>query len=282
MIRIILIVLLFASKSQANVTGDTYEFFANALKSTVEGCPPSECVYVTVGRSPSPLAAMLEIELADQTFNMPFSKFKYNHPSLGTGHNLESRPFMTAEQKTVFRDTISQEFGDLSRFEGKRVVLIDYTDSGDSLVTAKAHLQELLPESSKVEMHAFVAAYDGADINHLNAKFPNETFEKIPITSKSVDKEFFYSSFRDYAKRSPVSLDGKFPYDPEPRSAFTKMKSRLADKMSDDSRLLFVQRRKRLADILSAQSKGSLLDLVEDLSSRGVDLEGRILPLICN
>ena len=98
----------------------------------LQHCPPEDCIVIGLGRSPTPITAFLK-QIDKDTMNLPLSGFKI-HPEL-------------IEYSSDIEHSLHKHFYkyvDTTKIDNKKVLLVDYSLSGESLFSAHFHLQKFL------------------------------------------------------------------------------------------------------------------------------------------
>ena len=108
--------------------------------------PPEQFLVVGVGRSPTPITTFLEILHPGSTATFPISNFKFrlkNDPTRVSLFNGQNRALTPAEETKLFRH-FDRYFPSTKLLAGRRLVLVDFTYTGDSLLSVAEYLQKYL------------------------------------------------------------------------------------------------------------------------------------------
>ncbi|MBE4974419.1 hypothetical protein IMX17_13580 [Serratia sp. X3] len=98
-------------------------------------------VFIGVGRSPTPLMAFLECYLGKAfVINLPLSGFRHNY--LGENVSLLREPLTDDQNKALLLHF--QRFIPIEKVRNSHVVVIDFIDSGASLVAATHYIRHYL------------------------------------------------------------------------------------------------------------------------------------------
>ncbi|MBP7843459.1 MAG: hypothetical protein KA116_01470 [Proteobacteria bacterium] len=182
-------------------------------------CPPADCIFVGVGRSPTPITAFLAA-----SFNpKDAQKHVIDIPVSG----MQRYGDLDAEAKDVVHGRFDALFGKYlpkEKIQGKRVILIDAIFSGSSLAGVFDELnrfvdsnkinaevkglglnfpKEISPESIKSRGIDVTSSNLTADLlfGHIRRRFGK--FEKLPITK--IDPDFKY-----VVPQADLKVDGEY------------------------------------------------------------------------
>jgi hypothetical protein len=137
-------------------TAQDYAQARELTKIILERYPPDEYVYVGMGRSPTPITAMLKTLFGDDAaINVPLSNMATFSPNpkqkgvfMGDDGELHSvgPPTRTQERVYNLRHHLDQFIPPDEKLGGRKILLIDYANSGDSLVNGDREIREYLRE----------------------------------------------------------------------------------------------------------------------------------------
>lgn len=126
-----------------------------AISNSIEKlCPSDECVVIGLGRSPTPLIAYLQLkrlekkEKLEYAWNLPLSSFR---------HGSGGRPKLEGAYLEKLTQHFNIYFPNADELAGRRILLVDYGATGESLVGAALHLQDYLSARSKITKEALPA-----------------------------------------------------------------------------------------------------------------------------
>lgn len=130
------------SDSRLGQPGGEYDEIKSISLSVLRECPPKDCVVIGIGRSPTPILAFLqdlhEEKLENHAINIPLSSFRFSTLPIPERYIM---PLDDSSEKKLFAHFDSL-LTDSSRFAGKRVMLVDYTQSGESLFSAQKYFEK--------------------------------------------------------------------------------------------------------------------------------------------
>lgn len=126
-----LIITLATNAFGMTLNYDEQRVFSEIVKDLMDFCPPSECVYVGVGRSPTVVMKVLEEQEGLKPIHLPLT--------YGRELKSENRDLTTNERKRIYKHFDNFIPTDI---DGKKVVLIDYTQTGAGIDLADKHLSE--------------------------------------------------------------------------------------------------------------------------------------------
>lgn len=152
------------------ITAPEFEHISYVAQNLLKHYPPSEYIIIGVGRSPSAIISYLEITNPGSAYHLPLSDFRPKPGELEeTG--MISKLFSHFDQ-----------FIPLSHLQsGKKIVLLDYSSMGYSLVSVDHYLEKYLHQKglkSKIQLVAMAT--------HERADFVMETFHRYNIKSGKI------------------------------------------------------------------------------------------------
>lgn len=203
-----------------------YENVAAYGKYFVSRFSPAKVVFVGIGRSPTPIIAFLQ-EYADlvdpnvQAFNFPLS---VDHIRLADEELKEYEPFFRKHMRK-FRDIFDSD---------KAFVVVDYTNSGSSLINATKLIRQFLKsEGRKNKVIPVAIIGDGSNFSGFEV-------EQVYIAG-SLDGAFYSSvSLKIFAEypRFPLKKGKSIYKAPKRRSEYNRLRAILRGDMQNDADLL--------------------------------------------
>ena len=122
-----------------------YQTISDISLEALKEFPPEDCIIIGLGRSPILLTTFLQLFL-QTVYNLPLSKFKY-HPN-----HADYPPLSENNERRLhlhFKDFLPPS----ETFEGKRVMLLDFGITGESIFSAQFYLQRFL---KAIDINSFV------------------------------------------------------------------------------------------------------------------------------
>lgn len=128
-----------------------YDFSPGEVKEIVEvseqivkNFPPEEYFYVGLGRSPTPIMAYLEIFHPNNVRNVPISAMKSR-----LNDRFGRTDPLSAEAEARLNKHFDRFFGNPADFRGKKIVLIDFVNKGDGLMSTFDYLEKYSQTTNK-------------------------------------------------------------------------------------------------------------------------------------
>lgn len=127
------------------ITELEYRLLESVAEKILKDFPPAKYYYVGVGRSPSALIAYLEAIAPGTSGHLPVSKAKWAN-SIG----------VTPERVTLIRNHFLRFLPPETQLGGRKILLIDYTESGLGLKWTKDFINKFVLPQSIAESFAIV------------------------------------------------------------------------------------------------------------------------------
>lgn len=167
--------------------------------------PPSEYYYVGIGRSPTPVMAMIQSILGDSAGrNIPLSDMRL----MRTGsEDAEADPALFKRHMAHFLPVSAQEIG------GKKILVIDWADTGATMVHLKRELSRLMGNRSLESRLAFEYLALTHEIGDVSEKLRGHGITPLVVTGKllSIFDEHRYREFAEYDQFSIARRGGRTP-----------------------------------------------------------------------
>jgi len=176
-------------------------------------CPPSKCVYVGLGRSPTPLIAALQAKHGDAAaLNLPLSGFHVADP--GRVAFLEGmRGPLSGSERAALVQHLDHFLGpriESARRQGKRLVAIDYADTGATIVSFRSQFDRYLKTVGPIEWGIIGITSNGDAHGLARALQPVQAWERrIPIRLLELKSEALANEFA-FQRFDGLSEYGKF------------------------------------------------------------------------
>lgn len=166
-----------------------------------DACPPSTCLVIGLGQSPTPFVADLSTAAKNYVWNMPLSNFKYHDPD----GSVSKKQLSESERSKLFAHL--KTFLPPAHFRrGKKLLMVDYAESGKSLLSAQRYFQDYLNEEdpdpkSRPRVESAAITVPKKYLPNLTQRRPNFLFmikEKrlaYKLDEASFDQESEYGSF---------------------------------------------------------------------------------------
>lgn len=151
-----------------------------------EHCPPSECIYVGIGRSPTPVLAILESSASNHVTHLPLT---YGREFKDSGRGLTAlereRLFQHFDHFMPHKDILNN----------KKILLIDFTLSGDGLELSSQHIKEWAKSrSGKFNVSQFAIDLIGDDDT------PSRKYISLSDDYKDIADKFVLKKYSEYSK----------------------------------------------------------------------------------
>lgn len=183
----LILYLLLANLSYAyELTSSEYKALKRMTEEIKSYCPPSDCIYIGVGRSPTPLIAILESDNENKTIHLPLT--------YGREFKDEGRDITPNERKRLFKHF--ETFIPIdSDFKKKRILLIDFTLTGEGLNSANEHLNEWI-NSKKLNFNLSQFAIDliGDDDT------PTRKYISLSDDFSEISEQFVLKKYSQYSR----------------------------------------------------------------------------------
>jgi hypothetical protein len=193
-----------------------YQEVRHLTQKVLEICPPQECFYVGVGRSPTPVMALMELLFPENLVTLPLTYFRYDYP--GASHSERGRYFLSKIQEQRLRLHLKRFLPSPEDLKNKKLLLIDFAITGESLLSA----------SYFVRKHVDLSALTLAFVSSEDALFDPEAIDvKIKLLS---DYPELYSSFAmqmfdGLAKYGQYKISSPFVQFLKPRDEYREFQS---------------------------------------------------------
>ena len=136
---------------QREITGEEYVQVKEVAKQIMMQYPPDKYHYIGLGKSPTPVIAFMQsygsvVNNLVSAHNMPLSKFGHRTSGMSRAErNVVGGTELDAEQKERLSDHFDNfilDHDDIA--QGKSILLIDFVQTGKSLIATQRNLQEYL------------------------------------------------------------------------------------------------------------------------------------------
>jgi len=203
-----------------------YETLRTIALETLSRFPPSRYSYVGIGRSPSPIIAMIqELTEPGQAISLPASKVKW-------ARDWKDTP---APEREAIAAHFNHYLDALEPLEGRNVLLLDHTQSGLGLMRvrgyakeARAAVEKALPVESvaivlnNASVHEHLTQYGMVD--HL-----------IKYSSEAQAKRFAGERYDNFAEYGAVPFYSADEIQPTPkRPEYELLRAAIREKMRTD------------------------------------------------
>lgn len=171
------------------ITPETYRDIKKITLSLYHYCPPDDCIFIALGRSPAPFSAYIKL-LTDNIINLPLSGFML-HPKLLTYDNdLEEKLYAHFDK-----------YLDYQKIGNRKVVLFDFAMSGTSLFSAQYHLEKYLNLviGTKEVLPVALTNYPSAVMNTID-RIGIKNYEIKTISEGTLQKALINSDFDKFAE----------------------------------------------------------------------------------
>lgn len=197
---------LFPKTAQELVDKFDYQEIRKTALKILAKCPPENCTIIGLGRSPTPFMIFLQ-EMGSDAFTLPLSGFKL-HPNSFDYHDK-----LIPKLHEHF-----DRYVDLQTVSNKKVMLIDFSLTGNSLMAAQYQLQEYFNSMSQSNLVNALAIsnYPGhIESTAQSLKMPIPTV--LMLDFSDLNKNLVDSRFDDYAefKEAPVEKWGRVGKNPK-------------------------------------------------------------------
>ena len=134
----------------------------------IEQYPPEQNIILGVGRSPTPLIAFLQNYDTQYAYNVPLTGFRHRPAGVSTPSHPNQkrtelyRPLFKGEIKPLFRH-FDDHVPNAIQVGGKNVVLLDFTYSGDSLISAYFYVRAYLQSQQRPDTLTMLALSPSTD-----------------------------------------------------------------------------------------------------------------------
>jgi hypothetical protein len=214
-------------------------------------CPPEDCYYLGVGRSPTPIVAYFQTINPLLSSTLPLSSFRFQHPYPST---LQAQKDQELRLKEGVLERIYEHFDRFlpqeEQLDQKRILLMDYTVTGMSLSSTLYYVRKYYEErgpSFQVDAVAFLSnafqafemqEYGEADeierILRKNAPgYRKNFYENIILDRRSpLLRGFFYQIFDSMSEYDSFLLSHSDIIPPKETSLeFLEFRRRLNEKL---------------------------------------------------
>lgn len=100
-------------------------------------CPPSKCIYIGIGRSPTPITTLMRLQPGLNVIDLPLSNFRY---VAGIRSKIPGPSYaLTTNQKDILFEHFKNYLPE--NIKGKTLMLIDYSVSGLSIASASEFIE---------------------------------------------------------------------------------------------------------------------------------------------
>jgi hypothetical protein len=175
-----------------------YPMAGEIAEEIVQKYPPSEFVYVGVGRSPTPVTAYLKEAYPGSAVNVPFSR-----PSQT---NVVTKEELQARVRALFDRFLKNE-GVLK--QGKKILLIDFSYHGQSLNMVNQFLNWYLKDQGQEQLKGYALAMVGAsDVKNIERiqRMPSGRNMKIFHLNHERKWGFFSSQYDPWAEYPSLDI----------------------------------------------------------------------------
>ena len=195
-------------------------------------CPPTECYYVGVGRSPTLLIAMLQTLAPESAMNFPFSAYRQ-----AIGERILLDYMQRSDELELFKH-FERRLPSEKVLRGRKILFLDTATYGDSLITLDMWLRKFLAERTKIlpyEFYVFSLKGSVAQVKkrmadaqpHLKMhgfELPDGIPFAMHLGGETYDKAAEFTSYQA----------GHVSSDETPRPEYSSLKKRVAELLASD------------------------------------------------
>lgn len=124
---------------QADYTPELWKEISDLVTEITHRFPPDQYYYVGVGRSPTPIIALLQ-ELGLDALNLPLTQLNSHAANVDRRFPAGFEPLKPREQERLF-EHFERFLPTPQQLKGRRILLIDYTINGFGLRNARSYLR---------------------------------------------------------------------------------------------------------------------------------------------
>lgn len=144
-----------AAAQRVDLTEGNYDEVKAYMQTILRQYPVSEYYYLSLGKSPTPLIAFLhaagrEAQVTDIGANLPLSKF--SHKAGSSKNNGILGDALTKSQLAELHHHFDRFVPSAEQLNGRKLLLIDFVQSGRSLIAATDHLRDYLAQRYETDL----------------------------------------------------------------------------------------------------------------------------------
>jgi hypothetical protein len=164
-----------------------------------ELCPPADCFYIGVGRSPTPIVAMLQAKLGNSSaINLPLSSME----GFANGSTMRGSDAPVTLAKTEI-ERLNLHFDHFvpseSVLKGRRIMLVDFASTGESLNNTRTQLNNYLSANHRsTQVEAAAIPENEISINNLKSMKINVLKADSRLTERLIGHQ--YKNLAEYEK----------------------------------------------------------------------------------
>lgn len=170
-------------------TGE-YEEVRNLVMEMVKRYPPSQYHYVGLGRSPTPVMALVRA-LGASTSNVPLSAFRYGE---------KTKPDLTKEKYSQLSSHFGHYLPKKEELGSKKLLVLDNAQSGASLVAGHKYMKKFMGDQGFTGEVAKLG-FDSPQFDRTNDLYWKQNFqskEQLSLAGYPLIDEFFQNTDFDY------------------------------------------------------------------------------------
>ncbi|MEH2202735.1 MAG: hypothetical protein V7K53_01475 [Nostoc sp.] len=248
-----------------------YDQIKELVENIEKQYPPEKYYYIGMGKSPTPIIAFMKAKGIPAS-NIPLSKFSPKPNNIRKEDRdkyKNNEKQLTQEQKEELKRHFDNFVPQAGKLQGKNILLIDYTQSGRSLIASHAHIVEYLNEKAqekKLRVNYIDHGLDNPPKVVPLALYQKETHKaeekleelgltnKIPLPGSLQDSQSLASQIggEKYKKRAEFPDDYKIVKSPPDKSQDIKRSPEKYDELVEQFRS-FMEEKKPLVELLSGE-----------------------------
>ena len=113
---------------------------SNVAEAVYSGCAPPDCIIIALGRSPTPVFDYLQFRYPGSVVGLPLSGFRYSQSNPDEQLTKLEENKLFAHFDSVFEEKLTS---------AKRVVIMDYSISGQSALSSTEYIEKYLRAAGK-------------------------------------------------------------------------------------------------------------------------------------
>lgn len=192
------------SRPPSKISDSEFNQIRNICGEIIRRFPPEEFVYVGVGRSPTPFMAFFHSLGLQNIYNLPLSSMR-NHPKASKLKVWSAQPDFNSALKPAVEQRLFTHLAhflpEASSFEGKTILLLDYTQTGASLVSAREYIARYYASKGVAVPVSLIAL---ADSIHAEDQVPQmSNYPQIAIPNGPLKFSLrgqLYDAYSEYGK----------------------------------------------------------------------------------
>lgn len=172
--------LLVCEGAQAyDVSDQEFDEIHRVTQTIVKQFPPDKYYYLGIGRSPAPILAVLQSAIPGSASQLPLTGFNYSEK----GH--PESPSMNSRQTAALESHFERFLPTPEQLKGRKILLIDYSRTGQTLVSAEEYITEFGFMSDRDYDIDILSLNDTDRIPELQARAARDgvTIHSVPLDS---------------------------------------------------------------------------------------------------